>query len=759
MVSVYGVVPFLNGGLFEHTAPDRRSEVEVPDAAVEPLLRDPDGLFHTFNFTVMESTPLDIEVAVDPEMLGKVFEELVTGRHESGAYYTPRPVVAFMCREALKGYLQSRDTTLAAEAVQQFVDRHETSGIRLSSAPAISKALDEVTVIDPACGSGAYLLSMLQELVELQTGLFNVGVDPRSLYEMKLHIIERNLYGVDIDPFAVNIAMLRLWLSLAIEFEGDAPPPLPNLDFKVVCGDSLLGPDPNPALQGDLFTEEINSSDLGSLKAVYMRESDGNVKNAMKADIERIQVQLRKTLGGVTVADDVVDWRIAFAEVFSAGDGFDVVLANPPYVRMERLHNTVEQRYKDAFPEVAASRADLLVYFYARAIHVLKDGGALAFITSNKYMRSGYGKKLRGHLASCLTINQVIDFGDLPVFTATSYPAVLIGQKRTPKIGHELQVADLATPLRQTMADQDLAVTSEALNRAMDGLPTILNRDGHGNYPQAFLRTSGWVLESPVLFRLFERLMNQGTPLGEFVNGCIYMGVKTGLNQAFVVDQAKRDDLIAADPASAEIVKPWLRGRDIKRWTSEWAGLYIIFTNRGVGIDRYPAVRDHLERYRPKLERRATAHVHPWYELQQPQEGIFAEFKRPKIIWPDIARDVCFAYNTDEIYLDMTCFTIPTDLQWLVAILNSRLTEFILCQLTSSLRGGFLRPKRQYMARLPILTPDYNVQRRLVSTAQAAAKGESTATDDLNDMVYNLYGLTRADITLLRDWFERQTTL
>ena len=139
--------------------------------------------------------------------------------------------------------------------------------------------------------------------------------------------------------------------------------------------------------------------------------------------------------------------------------------------------------------------------------------------------------------------------------------------------------------------------------------------------------------------------------------------------------------------------------------------------------------------------------------------SIFAEFKRPKIIWPDIARDVCFAYNTDEIYLDMTCFTIPTDLQWLVAILNSRLTEFILCQLTSSLRGGFLRPKRQYMARLPILTPDYNVQRRLVSTAQAAAKGESTETDDLNDMVYNLYGLTRADITLLRDWFERQTTL
>ena len=238
-----GAPPFLNGGLFEKTGLDKRTGVVVPDGVIQPMLSD---LFDRFNFTVMESTPFDIEVAVDPEMLGKVFEELVTGRHDSGSYYTPRPVVSFMCREALKGYLEGCDTGLAKEDIARFVDERETSGVSLTFAPGVADALEDVTVVDPACGSGAYLLGMMQELVDLRTALFNIGVDARSLYDLKLHIIQRNLYGVDIDEFAVNIAMLRMWLSLVIEYEGDRPEPLPNLDFKVVLGDSLLGSGPKP---------------------------------------------------------------------------------------------------------------------------------------------------------------------------------------------------------------------------------------------------------------------------------------------------------------------------------------------------------------------------------------------------------------------------------------------------------------------------------------------------------------------------------
>ena len=167
MKSLIGNPPFLNGGLFEQTELDQRGDITMPDAAIEQVLS---GLFDRFNFTVMESTPFDIEVAVDPEMLGKVFEELVTGRHDSGAYYTPRPVVSFMCREALKGYLEGQDTGLTSEAIARFVDAQDTEVIQVAQARRIADALAQVTVVDPACGSGAYLLGMMQELIELQTG-------------------------------------------------------------------------------------------------------------------------------------------------------------------------------------------------------------------------------------------------------------------------------------------------------------------------------------------------------------------------------------------------------------------------------------------------------------------------------------------------------------------------------------------------------------------------------------------------------------
>ncbi|MCY3801368.1 MAG: Eco57I restriction-modification methylase domain-containing protein [Chloroflexi bacterium] len=765
MESVFGQVPFLNGGLFEKTHLDEQDGVIVPDDAIRPVLTD---LFEKFNFTVMESTPFDIEVAVDPEMLGKVFEELVTGRHQSGSYYTPRPVVSFMCREALKGYLEGQGLGASPEAIQEFVDDHKIEGIS-DQAHGVREALAEIRVVDPACGSGAYLLGMMQEMVDLRTSLDTPELrqNPRYIYDLKLHSIGHNLYGVDNDEFAINIAMLRMWLSLIVDYEGAVPEPLPNLDFKVLRGDSLLGPDPSttaapnpdptsPLRQTELFDYQIAASSLGALKAEYMRKKPGPTKISLRERIKNTEQDLRDALGGVGAPQGSVDWRIAFAEVFAARGGFDVVIANPPYVRHEQF-GELKPDLATRFPSVYQGKADILVYFFARAIELMRPGGWLAFITSNKYMRADYGKKLRALLRDSLTIEQVMDFGDLPVFTATSYPAVLIGRNGQAEHRHELRVADLTTPVRIALNERGLSVTPDTVNKAMDGLPALLDRHGHADYPQAFLRQNGWALEDPALIRLFERLMNQGTPLGEFVDGSLYMGVKTGLNRAFVIDRYKRDELVDADPRSAEIIKPYLRGKNIKRWSAEWAGLYIIFTNRGVDIDRYPRVREHLEIYRLNLERRATSHLHPWYELQQPQEGIYEEFARPKIVWPDIAREVRFAFDTKANYLDMTCFTIPTDSRWLMALLNSHLSEFLLCQITSSLRGGFLRPKRQYMTRLPIVTPDPVLQRRLDSIASAGIAGEPVDTDQLNEIVNHLYDLSPADIALINDWFQRRS--
>ena len=394
--ALIGEVHFLNGGLFEESDLDRRQGIQIPDTIIKQIL---DGLFERFNFTVMESTPYDVEVAVDPEMLGKVFEELVTERHDSGAYYTPRAVVSFMCREALKGYLEGKETGLDAEAIARFVDEHDTSGISLIGAPRVSEALSEVTVVDPACGSGAYLLGMMQELTELQTILYNIVKDDKKIYDLKLEIIQRNLYGADIDEFAVNIAMLRMWLSLAIDYEGEDPEPLPNLDFKLVCGDSLLGPDPSVdvEVQGTLGQDIEQFRHLGSLKAAYLRTSLDEDKETLRQQIEKLTGDVRRALG-VSGMAGVIDWRVEFTEIFVERGGFDIGIANPPYVRFQKIPQAYKRSLKPIYSASTEGKSDLYCYFYARALQLLADGGMHVFVCSNSWLDVGYGARLQSHL-------------------------------------------------------------------------------------------------------------------------------------------------------------------------------------------------------------------------------------------------------------------------------------------------------------------------------------------------------------------------
>ncbi len=433
--ALIGDVPFLNGGLFEETPDDKRTNIVVPDTAIDQILRD---LFDRYNFTVMESTPFDTEVAIDPEMLGKVFEELVTGRHESGSYYTPRPVVSFMCREALKGYLEIQNTGASTEAIAAFVDYKDTSGLTISSAPKIGEALARVKVVDPACGSGAYLLGMMQELVELMTALYSAQLSHQAqdLYNLKLRIIQQNLYGADIDQFAVNIAMLRLWLSLAIEYDGPVPPPLPNLDFKIVRGDSLLGPDPSPENYGTLFRHRVHqlAGQLADFKDKHIRAT-GQEKTNLTKDIEGLKAQLHESLADSAAPEGVVDWRVEFAEVFDQNGGFDMVLANPPYVRADaqfkHLSDEDERQasiskwkeYRRALLEGSIYQTlyekwDLYVPFLERAHQLLRTNGRMVFIISDAYNSAKYARKSHEFFLSNALIKRIDFCTDIPLFEA-----------------------------------------------------------------------------------------------------------------------------------------------------------------------------------------------------------------------------------------------------------------------------------------------------------------------------------------------------
>ena len=737
-----GYVPYLNGGLFRRDPLEYRiddaGKVSLPDDVFDPTSNDSLlGLLSRYRFTTRESTPDDQSVDPDPELLGRVFENLYQGdeKHDTGTYYTPREIVHFMCRQALDGYLKDSVPGLQQPTLDNLRDiatgsQDDTHTVNLDARTSeqIVDALETVRVCDPAVGSGAFLLGTTQEIVLLRRGILfteRVQVSPEELdnavSEWKQRIITYNLHGVDINPDAVEICRLRLWLSMVLDIPEPPESPsdwsLPNLDFRIVAGDSLVDrlsgiefkeswPTPKALqisfdLRNDLTRlertiarrkDEFNRTHRDPLRLRQLRDLiDRDQREVVRLHLTHglttaeNELQLRKGIktgpNNEKRAQDRVDqlqsllikleqtdhalvqkpflWPLAFPDVLNDTDpesGFDIVLANPPYVRMEKLDNLDEESYAQTFPQVRAPRADLLVYFYARALQILRPSGRIAFITSNSFTKRKYGAPLRRHLTETLSIETIIDFGETPIFDATVEPYVLVGHKTKSESSSDISGHNLYPVLTRRLKGQS---GIEPIREEIQQLPYHLESEV-SEFPQSRLTSAEWRIEDEAINRLFERLINLGTPLGHLVNDRLYMGAKTGLNKAFVITQAQRDDLIAQDDRNSGVIKPWLRGRDITRWNTKPSGLYIIFTHRGFDIASYPTLEHYLAQFRPQLERRATSHLHPWYEFQQPQQGIYHEFGQPKIIWQDIARQLRFAHDTSGAYLDMTCFTIPS---------------------------------------------------------------------------------------------------
>ena len=726
--TIIGDAHFLNGGLFEESNLDRREGVTVPDEVVEAILSD---LFDHFNFTVLESTPFDVEVAVDPEMLGKVFEELVTGRHDSGAYYTPRTVVAFMCREALKGYLLGRDTGLDSETIAQFVDNRDTSGITsVASARGVAQALYEVTVVDPACGSGAYLLGMMQELVELQTTLFNVGADAKGIYDLKLRIIEGNLYGIDIDDFAVNIAMLRLWLSLAIEYEDVVPQPLPNLDFKVVCGDSLLGTNPSAESYGDLFRHRAHdiAAQLAEAKARHMAATTG--KEAIRHEIERMQENLKEVLADSPAPKGAVDWRVHFAEVFDRG-GFDVAIANPPYIQLQGNAGLLANQYKNSGYETFARTGDIYQLFYERGCQALKPAnGLLAYITSNSWLKAEYGKVSRKYLSEKHTPLSLMELGKDVFASAIVDSGVLV--------------------LRTGGSSTDFPGVD------MDRLDTKEVPPHHSFWGS--VRPDGdapWSILSPVEQRVLEKMHALGIPLKDW-DIAIYRGITTGLNDAFIIDNQTKERLVSQDPRSEEIIKPVLRGRDIERYRARWAGMWLIDTHNGykgvapVEIDSYPAIKAYLNKHNKQLANRYDKGRTP-YNLRNC--AYHAEFVKEKLFWIDLTEEGRFAYDDGEMFCVNSAYMLTgNSLKYLCAVLNSTLVTWFMRSSALNSGMGTTRWVRFTVDRIPVPTIDSMRQRPFIQLVDKVLDAQSAKTDtleletDIDRQVYALYGLTEDEV-------------
>ncbi len=749
LTETIGHVPFLNGGLFERSKLDVRDDIVIQDKCIAEILTK---LFDRFNFTVLESTPFDVEVAVDPEMLGKMFEELVTGRHESGAYYTPRTVVSFMCREALKGYLERQDTGLTPEAIGLLVDSHVTDGVHVAQARRVAEALAEVTVVDPACGSGAYLLGMMQELIELQTALYNAGVDAKALYDLKLDIIQRNLYGVDKDDFAVNIAMLRMWLSLAIDYEGELPEPLPNLDFKLLCGDSLHGPRPSRAAheqgtagyeQATLGYDVDSVRRTGRLKAKYMRASEGPDKERLFHEIQESEAELRRALGASGVPLGAIDWRVEFAEIFAQRRGFDIAIANPPYVQLQANQGLLADRYKDVGYKTLTRTGDVYQLFYERGCQVLKPAdGLLAYVTSNSWLKAEYGKATRKYLAGEHTPLRLLELGKDVFDSAIVDSSVLM--LRTGGSGTDFPGVDM-----DRLADKTVPPAERHWGQ--------VRPDG----------VAPWSILSSLEQCVLDKMRSIGTPLKEW-DIAINYGIKTGFNAAFIIDNRTKDALIEEDPRSAEIMKPVVRGRDIQRYKAQWKDLWLLatFPALNLNIDDYPAVKRHLLSFgKRRLEQSGKRHPdgtrsrkktgNAWFEMQDTC-AYHEDFAKEKLLWIELVNDGRFAYDNGGLYGEATTFLLTGGcIKYLCAVLNAKLIRWFLEKVAPTSGMGTLRWKKVYVERLPIPKITEMEQQPFIQLIDQILMGESSdlaaivadAEAEIDERLYQLYGLTALEIS------------
>lgn len=530
-------------------------------------------------------------------------------------------------------------------------------------------------VVDPACGSGSFLLGAYQYLLDWHLNYYlshdpeshtrgknpplvaTEGGEYRLTTQTKKQILTSNIYGVDIDAQAVEVTKLSLLLKL---LEGETGQltlgferVLPDLGQNIRCGNSLIGWD---YFQGQMFPDE--------------------------EEIQRV---------------NPFDWQRAFPDVFAEG-GFDAVIGNPPYIRQESLGD--DKIYYQNIYEVFTGTADIYSYFIEKGVNLLAPGGQFSYIVANKWLRAKYGFKLRQWLkARC--IEEITDFGDLPVFTgATTYPLILRVSNNPPH--HQPRVTTVDT--------LDFVSLQEYV-------------DEHGqNADQTCFEEDGWSLAGKATQDLLAKIRQNSIPLGEYVNGKVYRGILTGLNKAFVIDQETKDRLIAEDPRSAELIKPFAQGRDIKRYAPIPVKQYLILIPKGWTnqhrkgnawnwfSSQYPSVSSHLKQFEKEAIARGDKGDY-WWELRACD--YYDEFEKPKIVYPDISLRGNFTIDLNGIYYGNTAYIMPVDDLFLLALLNSDLFDFCYRQISSSYRGGYLRYIYQYVTQMPVVKIDKSNQNQL----------------------------------------------
>ncbi|EGD33589.1 Eco57I restriction-modification methylase domain-containing protein [Capnocytophaga sp. oral taxon 338] len=813
VIKLFAPIPFLNGGLFEcldkdkgndgvryhldgFSRNDRRSQANghythrafIPNAVFFDKEKGLFPLLNRYHFTIEENSPNDVQVALDPELLGNVFENLLgafnpetkeSARKQSGSFYTPKEVVHYMVDESLKAYLKNHLPQLTYENLEELFEENGQL-TTLWSTPLrteVAQYLRKVKILDPACGSGAFPMGILSRMVQLLEKL-NTN-EETSLYDLKLHLIENCIYGVDIQNIASQISKLRFFISLIVEQKESNTDAennygvhtLPNLETKFITANTLISIREKKASYGSLFDiaiSEIREALIEIRKAHFYAKNPYQKKQLREKDeaLREVLAQKLEEFGQASSdnAKEFVHWNpydqnasASFFDpewMFGISDGFDIVIGNPPYFSLTTdspekdkrtgtpiKHNTL---YEKQGYETFARTGDIYCLFYEKAHQLLKQGGICNFITSNKWMRTGYGQATRKFFLEHTNPLILVDFAGIKVFeTATVDVNILLYVKEKPTFN----------TWACTIKDNELKKLSLYVRQ-------------HGG-KTTFSSDESWVILSEIEQRIKAKIEAIGTPLKEW-NISINYGIKTGFNDAFIINGEKRAELIAQDPKSAEIIRPILRGRDIKRYGYEFADLYLLFIPwhfplhqrtpeiKGASKEaekafenQYPAIYNHLLQYKEELSNRNKAETgirYEWYALQRWGANYWEDFYKQKIVYPETTQGAYFALDTNKVMLDKTCFMIISDKpKFLIALLSSRLYEFSYKSIFSSIELGVsgYQYNKHALIRLPIIEPSQEIEQEIITLL------DQKEYSKIDTLVYKLYNLSEEEIIFI----------
>ncbi|MBN2694436.1 class I SAM-dependent DNA methyltransferase [bacterium] len=892
------------------------------------------GLFEIFNhykFTIEENTPIEEEIALDPELLGKVFENLLasynpetetTARKQTGSFYTPREIVDYMVDESLKSYfkqklIEEKNSFTEKEIDDKLDDLFQyNNNLNLfdeneNIKNILINAIDSCKILDPACGSGAFPMGILHKLVfilhkldpknrlwknkqiqKVDELINKVNIDDSNLrdkivsdleankkdieesfenneldYGRKLYLIENCIYGVDIQPIAIQISKLRFFISLIVDQKVDRNKDnfgvrsLPNLETKFVCANSLIGiekpqidklsfdiefkklenelkdvrhrlfsvknrntklkyqsDDKNLRekiaikLKDSLIKDNIEKINELNFKIVTFKNELENIKpiieitsvknlygeiiekkiDKTKEEKQKIKKYLKesedllKKLNNLKL-DDIISQLASWNPynqnsssnffdpewMFGINNGFDIVIGNPPYVRQEKIKDIkplLEKKYS-CYNGVA----DLFIYFYELGYNILKNGGALTFITSNKWTRAKYGKEFREFILKNTTISNYIDFNGVKVFeNATVDTSIFIFYK---------DKDNFLKKENNVSKEKNFLYCSVDGNYKGENLSHFVFEGGF-SYNQSDLTAESFSFANVKELEIKKKIEKVGTPLKDWDININY-GIKTGFNEAFIISTQKKEEILNNCKDSIElektknIIKPVLRGRDIKKYSYEWSDLWILFIpwhfpnhqeknnsdfiyNEKCLKDNYPSLYNHLLSHKEKLSARNQAETgirYEWYCLQRFASDYYQEFEKEKIFYNEIGNTIEFVSIKEKIYCNNKLYFITLQLnnslliKYFVSLFNSKTLQFYF-SLIFNFGGGKGNELFQYIPIPQVSEEEQKPFVVLVEKILAEKKNNPNANTtelekQIDELVYELYGLTEDEIKIV----------